>query len=568
MKNVIFVISALMLVTDLFAQTIPFQYGWPRQASDDWGLYYNSPTIADLDKDGYLDISLTKSFATPELFAWKRNGAYVSGFPKSLSPGNLQNSGSIEISAAGDVDGDSYPELVFGDENGQLFVFKHNGQMVTGTPIMLGGTKETSTPALVDLDGDGILEIIITSCERDSPNDDAQLHVFKWTGTGFGNFNSNFPVSFLYGSDAGPVAGDINDDGIMEIVYIESGRQSDSTIAKMQVIDVSGKPLNGFPIEIAYTSVGSTPALYDLDKDGKLEIIIRIKPIKTEINGIYAYNYEGELLEHFPFPIESGHPFAGPAIADMDGDGNVEIAFGSVLAVDSGKVWTWKLNGDLLPQYPKKVFATWVDGAVAMADVDGDTLPDVIAPTNDGTIFAFNHLGNLCPGFPLSAENVYVVLGFETCPSVADIDGDGDVEIFAGSLNKRVYGWDTPGIISDNIWSTYKGNAQRSGGQLKGYHPTNVREDEIAANNFQVLENYPNPFNPSTNIKYQIGESGPVQLKVFDVLGNEVETLVNEYKVAGVYTIPFSTNQSSSGVYIAQLIYRDKVNSIKMILIK
>jgi len=567
MRSLYLLFIVIIVTADGISQTIPYQYGWPRQASSDWGLYANSPTIEDIDKDGYPDISVTKSFATPELFVWKRNGAYVGGLPIIIPPGSLQNSGSIEITAAGDVDGDTYPELVFGDENGQLFVVKGNGQMVTGTPIMLGGTKETTTTALVDLDGDSILEIILTSYERESPNNNGQLHVFKWTGTGFSDFN-NFPVSFTYGSDAAPVVGDLNDDGIMEIVYVESGRQSDSTMAKLQAIDATGKPVTGFPIDIAYTSIGSTPALYDLDKDGKLEVLIRIKPVSTNINGIYAYNHEGQLLPNFPFPIESGHPFAGPAIADMDGDGEVEIAFGSVLAVDSGKVFAWKLSGELLPNFPAKVWATWVDGAVALADVDGDTLPDAIAPTNDGLIYAFNYKGQLCNGFPLAAEDIYVVKGFESSPSAGDVDKDGDVEIFAGSLNKRVYGWDTPGIISNNIWSTFKGNAQRTGGQIRGYHPSGIDKGEISVKSFNVLENYPNPFNPVTKIRYRVDEPGIVQLKIYDPIGKEIVTLVDEMRDSGEYEIPFYTENNSSGVYIAQLIHGKKVYTTKMILIK
>ncbi|QKJ98118.1 MAG: T9SS type A sorting domain-containing protein [Ignavibacteriota bacterium] len=70
---------------------------------------------------------------------------------------------------------------------------------------------------------------------------------------------------------------------------------------------------------------------------------------------------------------------------------------------------------------------------------------------------------------------------------------------------------------------------------------------------FSLMQNYPNPFNPTTNIKYAIVNKQFVTLKVYDVLGNEVVTLVNEYKPAGNYEINFDASELSSGVYYYQL---------------
>jgi hypothetical protein len=87
---------------------------------------------------------------------------------------------------------------------------------------------------------------------------------------------------------------------------------------------------------------------------------------------------------------------------------------------------------------------------------------------------------------------------------------------------------------------------------------------------FELSQNYPNPFNPSTVIRYQLPVAGDVELKVYDVLGNEVTTLVNENKPAGTYSEGFSINNAklSSGVYYYQLRAGDFVESKKMILMK
>jgi hypothetical protein len=81
-------------------------------------------------------------------------------------------------------------------------------------------------------------------------------------------------------------------------------------------------------------------------------------------------------------------------------------------------------------------------------------------------------------------------------------------------------------------------------------------------------QNYPNPFNPSTRIEYRIADLGLVTLKVYDILGNEITALVNEYKPAGVYEIDFNASLLVSGVYFYQLKSGSLVQTKKMVLLK
>lgn len=67
---------------------------------------------------------------------------------------------------------------------------------------------------------------------------------------------------------------------------------------------------------------------------------------------------------------------------------------------------------------------------------------------------------------------------------------------------------------------------------------------------YSLDQNYPNPFNPVTSISYSIPKAGPVKLQVFDLLGNEVATLVNEYKNAGTHKVSFDASALPSGVYL------------------
>ncbi|OGU36242.1 MAG: hypothetical protein A2315_08365 [Ignavibacteria bacterium RIFOXYB2_FULL_35_12] len=107
--------------------------------------------------------------------------------------------------------------------------------------------------------------------------------------------------------------------------------------------------------------------------------------------------------------------------------------------------------------------------------------------------------------------------------------------------------------------------------------PVGVKENELHDFNFKLEQNYPNPFNPSTKIRYTIpllggARGGSVTLKVYDVLGNEVATLVDEYKPAGSYEVEFQSavgnKQLASGIYFYQLKAGNFIETKKMLYLK
>lgn len=117
-----------------------------------------------------------------------------------------------------------------------------------------------------------------------------------------------------------------------------------------------------------------------------------------------------------------------------------------------------------------------------------------------------------------------------------------------------------------------------------GYSLSNITADQniLAKGNYQVVnyqcnltvteysleQNYPNPFNPSTTIKFQLPTDGFVTLKVYDILGNEVTTLINEQKPQGRYEVNFNASSLASGVYIYKIQTGSFISSKKMMLIK
>jgi len=95
-----------------------------------------------------------------------------------------------------------------------------------------------------------------------------------------------------------------------------------------------------------------------------------------------------------------------------------------------------------------------------------------------------------------------------------------------------------------------------------------IYSDDFLPSEFKLYQNYPNPFNPTTKISWQSPVSGWQTLKVYDVLGNELATLVNEYKPAGSYEVEFNASKLSNGIYVYKLTAGSFVSSKKMIVIK
>ena len=86
--------------------------------------------------------------------------------------------------------------------------------------------------------------------------------------------------------------------------------------------------------------------------------------------------------------------------------------------------------------------------------------------------------------------------------------------------------------------------------------------------NFNLSQNYPNPFNPSTKISYALPNDGKISLKIYDMSGKEVMTLVNEVKTAGYYSVSFNANSISSGIYFYTLKADEFTSTKKMVLVK
>ncbi|MGH1362403.1 MAG: T9SS type A sorting domain-containing protein [Calditrichia bacterium] len=540
----------------------PLQFGWPRIMSGWPAVYGQATTVADFNGNG--DLELFLSNIEGFMYMWRNNGTFVLGYP--LSPlNNGWSTASREGAAAGDINGDGILEAVLGQAVGLLRANQYTSLPLNGFPHQLGTWIWTNEPALYDFDDDGRDEIVLVTYEYPSavPEGPAEIHVLNEDLTEL----PGWPQQMLQHSESSPAIGDIDGDGLMEIV-VGSGQSTANDIAgELLAFNHDGSVCSGFPILVG-PDVNASPALYDIDMNGTLDILIRIKP-DTGANGIYAFDGTGQSLPGFPAVLTRGGSKNGvPAIADVNGDGLPEIAYGTVEAVDSARVWLFSNSGQIIPGFPKPVFATWVEESVVLEDVSGDGLADIICGTNGvgsdyAQLWAFDYQGNVIPDFPIQINETFSTL--ETTPTVIDFDNDGDTEIITASHDGTVYVFDTPGIPAASSWPMFKFNHQRQSSNTTSitgissvFSPTPQRAE--------LLPTYPNPFNPSTTIRYRLATAKTVHISIYNVLGKKLVTLLNGEQQAGEHELLFDASNYPSGIYLISL-YADGQSFIQKALL-
>ena len=104
--------------------------------------------------------------------------------------------------------------------------------------------------------------------------------------------------------------------------------------------------------------------------------------------------------------------------------------------------------------------------------------------------------------------------------------------------------------------------------ELDEWYYTRIERVNILSQEFKLQQNYPNPFNPSTKISFIISRAAHVSLKIYNLLGQEVATILDDFKTPQKYEIKFDGSRLTSGVYIARLTVGNLNKYIKMVLLK
>jgi hypothetical protein len=479
---------------------VNYQIGFPR--IDPYGSFFVSPSVVDINGDGKLEILTADS--TGCVWGYDRTGALLAGFPWKTG-GVCDNAPRINAPLTiADIDRDGKLEVIAGTrgsgpnagQRGKVFVWRNTGTLMAGWPkemawayITNGNEPEVYSVTAANITGDANLEIIGVTSNEAGSNTNYAPNVYAWTVSG--SSVAGFPTSSPKGSGIfGQVgAGDINGDGYAEILI---GRDEIYFYAyNGQGQQYAGWPLHTYVDDYKRTwgqdnyleFTRSAPAVADLDGDGVKEVIVAGKirnPDHTQVgSGVLVVEPNGtrrtgwSTAKIVGAPLQTSFtPNNQVALADLDGDGKLEI----VVTFDDGTIRAYRENGTQLWSYNytggKKLFAS----EVAIGDVTGDGKLDVVFGTYsfDSTANAYVRMqvlsatGQSQSPFPLTPTlegTGTAAKGFMAGPTLADLDGDGSVEIIAHSRGGVLYVWDTTATYSTDRmpWPTARQNNARTG---------------------------------------------------------------------------------------------------------
>jgi hypothetical protein len=479
------------------------------------------------------------------------SGGYTLLWSHTFAFGSNYSYGDIQV---GDVDGDGFEEIWVtmpidanaADPNPpRLFCFEYDGTKMPDEPTLTWNLNVRDNfqirPIRLhvdDLDGDGIQEIIVLS-----RYDDYRAHA----GTGRGR-------TLIIAKYLG---------------YIEPG--ASDLFFYVDLLDTNDYLTGGGTYDME---------IVDFDGNGKKELwvftwdMLTVNIYECDANAEKVYNHVLEIRQAAEDRADIAS-FDGVHFIDLDGDGKLEGLWSGATGDDDGdglyqgKIYLIENVSDV-KQLTKNNFK------VIGYNIGGDPRGSVVGDFNN------NGLPELV--FVDRLNKKMISMEYKGTGSLADSTSYIWTEIFADIIPPRV---GDVGPRPGDYWFVNAGAKDARGytelllpnqnlGEIttasvfiiKSQKSISVEKKAELPEAYKLSQNYPNPFNPSTNIEFSIPKAAHVSLKIHNVLGQEMSTLVNETKEAGSYIATFNAKDLPSGIYYYTIKSGNYIESKKMMLVK
>ncbi len=513
------------------------------------GQTTSAALVSDVDSDGDLDIISIDNYSL-EMTVHFNSGNGHFPIPRLF---NVEPYSTFLD--AGDIDGDGDLDIVTSSSGvavgTPVSILKNHGNGVFDPHIALSLAGGGACAKLRDLDSDGDLDLLVMS-----PNTAPPYDFFTAMNNGSGTFGSftRWPVGGCGWGDIDAV--DLDNDGDLDVIVTEyeacindpnSGRRvyislnnGNGTFAPAYFIPTSGNP---YAITIG-----------DYNHDGIIDVVTDHYGSYGANNWIEVHlgNGHGGFLSNTVYEVGQG-PY-DIVSADFNRDGNLDLATGNAGAGDIGietmSVLLGNGNGTFRP-------AVTYDGSyspdllgvtgITSGDIDHDGDIDLLVSntgSNDLSVYLNDGLGNF--NFAMR----YGVNSDAFSPLYADFNGDGIGDVASLAL--------LPPDGGGGVVAILPGRAT----------PTSVEDNIPIPQQFLLSQNYPNPFNSSTNIKYHLPKASRVGLDIYNLLGQHIKSLVDDYQNAGNHEVNWNASTSASGVYFVKLSIDNHSESRKMLLLK